>query len=217
METSEEINKLATALALFQGKLTPIKRTETVKVQTTGGGSYSFNYCPLDQIIETCRPLLLEQGLAVTQMLGEGGKITTMIMHNSGQWISSTFGIDAKGTPQQIGSAITYARRYAYTSALGISNEEDDDANSASGNTYTKAKAAPAAKAAEKAGPTKWLNKWKDPKTMRETTDEWKKMVGAIMEKKTTVEQIEGLRKLNKEDKMELAGIEASSVSNPKN
>ncbi len=79
--------------------------------------------------------LLNKHGLAVTQLVDnavDAGSLTTMLMHESGEWISATQPLLlAKADPQGQGSAITYARRYGLMSMLGIVAEDDDDANAA--------------------------------------------------------------------------------------
>jgi hypothetical protein len=65
---------------------------------------------------------------------GVGVAVRTMLLHTSGQWIASRYvmPIGDKLTPQAIGSAITYARRYALSAIVGIAPDDDDDGNAAS-------------------------------------------------------------------------------------
>ena len=72
--------------------------------------------------------------------------VETIILHSSGEWVSNEFMLKcSKNDPQGMGSAITYARRYAYQSVLGIPSEDDDGnnaskpANEASRSTVTTA------------------------------------------------------------------------------
>jgi len=147
---------IAAALAKAQGQFGPIPRTRTVKVTTKTGGSYTFNYAPLDTILEAVRPALTANELALTQVLHGGGRepmmLRTVLFHSSGQFLSSEVALTSVGSsPQELGSAITYMRRYVITAMLGVASEEDDDGNHASGNTAQpvqrqprKAPAAPA-------------------------------------------------------------------------
>ena len=149
MKQSDKVNELAQALAGFQADMPPIPRSASVDVRMKNGGTYSFSYAPLGAIADAIRPVMAEHGLSYTQGLFDdpnGVGVETMVLHKSGQWISSGFVMPYKGGPQDAGSAITYARRYALTAALGIVADEDDDANSASGNeaSYTR-KPSPAA------------------------------------------------------------------------
>jgi hypothetical protein len=83
-------------------------------------------------------PILHKHGLILVQNpINDGDRIgvETVIYHSSGDSIDSRFTVSlTKNDPQGAGSAITYCRRYALTSMLGLNVEEDDDANTASGN-----------------------------------------------------------------------------------
>lgn len=152
MRHSEQINELAAALAKAQGEFTAAERDYTAKVETRKGGSYSFNYADLAAYLDVCRKPLTENGLAVVQSptaLGNVVTVTTMLCHASGQFIESdpfplTVAFKEPGevaTPQEIGSAVTYARRYALSAILGMASEADDDGNTASGNSATTSRA----------------------------------------------------------------------------
>ncbi len=135
-----EHQSLAAALVAFQARVKPITRSRTVEVRTKRGERYSFAYAPLEAVIAAVRDDLAACGLAVTQALTwtEGGVLSlrTSLVHESGERDEDVAPLPVeKGmTPQEIGSVITYMRRYAYTAVLGLSSEEDDDGNMASGN-----------------------------------------------------------------------------------
>lgn len=128
MKTSESIDKITKALAEFQANVEhPQKDTE----------GYGYMYAPLENVINTVKPTLEDQGLAVTQStVSEGEKVgvTTVLWHESGQYIEFdqlTLPRDdgqQRSGAQAAGSSITYARRYALSAALGIASEEDTDA-----------------------------------------------------------------------------------------
>lgn len=135
METycSENINELALALIDVQKQMAP----------ATKDGKNPFigsNYATLNSVMVSCRDILLEHGIWLTQLpvpapieLGPGylGLMTKLTHAESGQWQSSLTVIPLpKADPQGMGSAITYARRYALTAMLGMITE-DDDAESA--------------------------------------------------------------------------------------
>ena len=127
---SEQINELAAALAKVQGQLPEVKKTKTVKVSTKTGGSYSYTYAPLDAVWNCCRRLLTDNGLAVSQTMQEADghpHLETILLHTSGQWLSSSLPLIATADPQQLGSCIIYMRRYALASLVGIVADEDDD------------------------------------------------------------------------------------------
>ena len=132
MQRSESIKNIAKALAQFQAEVRNPANTES-------NPFYKSKYAPLSDILNLARPILSKHGLSVLQSPSGDGQnvtVTTLITHESGEWIESeplTLKAD-KATAQGAGSAITYARRYALSAMLGISSEDDDDGNLASGN-----------------------------------------------------------------------------------
>lgn len=127
---------LAAALAKAQSSFPVITRSRTVKVTSKSGASYTFKYAPLDTIFDAVRKPLAENGLAITQLI-DGTDLVTMLLHSGGATISGRAPLPNHGTVQDLGSAITYLRRYALQAILGIASEEDDDGNHASGNRAT--------------------------------------------------------------------------------
>ena len=96
-------------------------------------GTYKYRYADLADTLAAVRPVLAAHGLAVLQDVVpiDGGRvgIATVLVHTSGE--SITFGplpMDAGRSAQQMGSAITYGRRYALTAALGLAVDDDDGA-----------------------------------------------------------------------------------------
>jgi len=134
MVYSEKIENIVKALAKFQSEVTN-------PANTASNPYFNSRYAPLNEVLNLVRPLLTKNGLSIIQSPSFDGTnvtVTTIIFHESGEWIKLdplTLKPD-KNTPQGVGSAITYARRYALSAALGISSEDDDDGNSASGNQY---------------------------------------------------------------------------------
>lgn len=148
---SDDISELAEALASFQANAPEIPRNKTVKVRTKSGGTYTFDYAPLDVVFDSVRGELEEHGLAVTQLVGDGVSVTTVLMHQSGQYIGATFDFkdnisydEDQNSPfkdmQDVGSAVTYAKRYGLEAILGVVAQDDDDANKASGNSIESSK-----------------------------------------------------------------------------
>jgi len=138
MKTSEQTNELFAALAKAQAAFDPIQRTRTVKVQTKSGGSYEFSYAPLDEVLRATRQALAANGLSVSHPceIKEGVTLCcgTRISHASGQWAESCLEVNRPSALQEVGSALTYMRRYTLTGLLGVVADEDDDGNAASGN-----------------------------------------------------------------------------------
>lgn len=138
MQQSDNINELAAALSDAQAELHNPTKNRTVKVKTDRG-SYDFAYATLDVILDQVRPVLSSHGLSVVQVAHvEDGKaiLETQIQHKSGQWMRGQMPIMANGGsgPQGLGSALTYAKRYALCAILSLQAEEDDDGNAAEGN-----------------------------------------------------------------------------------
>ena len=135
MNKSEQINELATALAKAQGELENASKS-------SNNPHFKSKYADLAEIINTTRPVFSSHGLSVTQCPSfEAGVVSveTILMHSSGQWMSSTISAPvSKQDAQGVGSAITYCRRYALAAVAGIA-QEDDDANSAVGHGTKKA------------------------------------------------------------------------------
>jgi hypothetical protein len=116
--------------------LPTIGKDTTVKIETSGGGSYTYKYAPLPEIIEKVAGILKGNGFSIAQdVTGDGATVgvSTRIYHKEG-WVE-TFGplaLKVTGDAKAAGSAITYARRYALCAALGIAPDEDDDGAEAS-------------------------------------------------------------------------------------
>lgn len=88
-----------------------------------------YNYATLDDVIKICQPKLNELGIYFNQLI-EGGVIYTHLVHaESGAEMKSSLSLGAPNSPQEMGTRITYFRRYCLISALGLSTEEDVDAD----------------------------------------------------------------------------------------
>src|ERR1700675_4573602 len=130
MQTSETINELATALSKAQGEITGA-------LKDSANPFFKSKYADLASCWDSCRSALSKNSLAVFQAAEtspEGHLIlTTTLAHSSGQWMRASLGVTPKDdSPQAMGSALTYARRYALTAMVGIA-QVDDDGNAASG------------------------------------------------------------------------------------
>ena len=124
MSQSEVINELASALSKAQGKFGHIMKAKAVKF-----GQTNYAYADLAGCFDACREALSENGLAIVQQmqqLGNGWVVVTKLMHASGQWIDSVLPIIVEGKPQDLGSRITYMRKYQLWSILGLATEDDD-------------------------------------------------------------------------------------------
>ena len=130
MPHSENIQEIAKALADAQASLTAAKKDSL-------NPHFRSQYASLQSVWDSAREVLAPNGLSVAQTFeatdGAHMNITTTLLHVSGQWIGGTLSmIPQQATPQGIGSAITYGRRYALAAILGIVADEDDDGEAAS-------------------------------------------------------------------------------------
>lgn len=134
---SETIGKLADALAKAQGEMRAVTKGRTARI-ASAKGNYSYNYADLADVIETARDVLAKHALAVVQTYdttADGIFLATTLAHDSGEWMRSLLPVaNPGGKPQELGSAMTYMRRYAYTAIIGMAAEEDDD-GAAANNT----------------------------------------------------------------------------------
>lgn len=133
MKRSDSIGALAKALVSFQASVKQPKKTAT-------NPHFRNSYVPLDNVVDSIHETAPLHGLAYVQETlvdNERAGVLTMIVHESGEWMEFDpflLPIGQKATPQAVGSAITYARRYSLSTAFGLASETDDDANSASDN-----------------------------------------------------------------------------------
>lgn len=130
MEKSNTVKELAAALAKVQATIQPAIKNAT-------NPHFRNRYADLGAIWDACRKPLADNGLSVVQMPTDSGDgrvaLTTMLLHTSGEYISSTCSTRLQmDSAQGVGSALTYLRRYALAAMVGIVADEDDDGNAAS-------------------------------------------------------------------------------------
>ena len=133
----EPYAKLVAALAAAQGEFPPIAKGKTASVRMSeakGGGSYSYSYADLADVLAAVRPVLARYGLAVVQRTKREANgnvvLVTELAHVGGAVIVSELDLEGKAaaSPQQFGATLTYLRRYELVTLLGIAAEEDTDA-----------------------------------------------------------------------------------------
>lgn len=125
----EALTKIAPALMAAQAEL-----TNPLKSHTAQAGKRIYRYAVLSEIIDLVKPVLLKHKLAYTQLVNYEGtfcSLVTRLIHESGQFLESSYPLPKDAAPQDMGSAITYARRYALCAILGIAADEDDDGKAA--------------------------------------------------------------------------------------
>jgi len=128
---SPSVTALAVALAKAQAAIAPAVKDKT-------NPAFKSRYADLPSVWDACRKPLTDNGLSIVQMpvdAAEPGRValTTILLHSSGEYISSTVSTRLnKDDAQGIGSALTYLRRYALSAVVGVVADEDDDGNAAS-------------------------------------------------------------------------------------
>ena len=148
LEHSETISKLAQAIGNIQGAVGGIPKDST-------NPHFRTKYPSLESVFDTIRGPMARAGLSFIQAPGEiteAGmlKLTTMIVHASGEWVRSTLHIPVvKRDPQGVGSTVTYACRYSIMAMLGLAPTDDDGQSATVRNGKDDAAATSAALATE--------------------------------------------------------------------
>lgn len=120
-ETSESIEEIATALSLAQKQMGVALKDAT---------AHHGNYADLASVVAAIKAPLADMGLSYTQfpiVNDDSAGVMTVLMHRSGQWMRSHYTLPlVRRDVHSVGSAITYARRYALQSVAGIPADDDD-------------------------------------------------------------------------------------------
>jgi hypothetical protein len=136
--SSESVAALASALAKAQGELVNPEKSLTAVIRPSRAGEEerSFRYAPLSSGLDIVRKTLSQHQIATIQTTAIDREarvvsLTTTLAHSSGEWIASDWPvcpIADMASPQRMGAALTYARRYALFTLVGIAGEDDLDA-----------------------------------------------------------------------------------------
>ena len=136
--SSETIGAIASALAKAQAELTNPEKAlvATIRASNPREKDQTFRYAALSSGLDIVRKTLGGHEIATVQTTaidGEAGliRLTTTLAHSSGEWLSSEWpvcAISETATPRRMGAALTYARRYALFTLVGIAGEDDLDA-----------------------------------------------------------------------------------------
>lgn len=120
---SDSITNLATALAKAQAEIRPA-------IYDSTNPHFRSKYASLTAVMEACRDALSKNQIAVVQgaaVVDGAVAVTTLLLHASGEYISDELTMPfAQATPQQIGSSLSYCRRYSLASLVGITADDDD-------------------------------------------------------------------------------------------
>jgi hypothetical protein len=129
---------LAAALAAFQAEMPTVTKGKTATVPTKAGGQYTYTYADLADVTQTAMPLLARHGLSFSSQprRTEQGdyELVGVLLHTSGDRESGSLPLFGR-TAQEIGSSLTYGRRYLLGCMTGIVTDDDDDAATASGTS----------------------------------------------------------------------------------
>jgi hypothetical protein len=136
--SSETIGTIAAALAKAQAELVNPEKSlvGTIRSEAPGATKRSFRYAPLSSGLEIVRKTLSQYEIATVQTTSideTAGlvRLSTVLAHASGEWIASDWpvcAISETAVPHRMGAALTYARRYALFTLVGIAGEDDLDA-----------------------------------------------------------------------------------------
>jgi hypothetical protein len=144
--SSESIAALAAALAKAQSELSnPEKSLVATIGDRPGEGARTFRYAPLSSGLDIVRKALGQQQIAIVQTTAIDAasdtiSLTTVLAHASGEWIASDWPVCRladTASPHRLGAALTYARRYALFTLVGIAGEDDLDAPDMNGGPPT--------------------------------------------------------------------------------
>lgn len=124
MTRSESIAQLAAAMAKAQPAIEPA-------IKDAANPFFKSKYADLAEVWRVIQAAFAPHGLSVLQVpeTADDGSVTltTMVLHDSGEWIAGTMPVRVtKDDPQGVGSGITYARRYALSAMCGVVTEDDD-------------------------------------------------------------------------------------------
>jgi hypothetical protein len=174
MEKSETITNIAKALMDFNAKVTKISKDAK-------NPFFKSNYASLSNIQDAIAKPLSESGLVYSQMPTGVNGLTTILIHaESGEYFMDSYimPVSKQNDPQAVGSAITYAKRYALAGILGLNIDDDDDGN----------------KAAEKPVEKQWLNPG---------TEKWASAIQALVDG-YNLDVIKKKYQLSKENELKL-------------
>lgn len=177
--------RLAAALSKFQGVMPTVTKNKTATIPGKEGRSgYSYNYADLADVTAAAMPLLSVNGLSFVTIPEEGSRgfiLRGVLLHESGESIEGFLPLHGNSN-QDMGSSLTYLRRYLLGALTGIVTDEDDDgtAGNTAGRTtksqprqrQAKAPAGPATPPAEQGPPLAADPAWADKIKTADTFDE---------------------------------------------
>lgn len=137
----------------------------TVEALTKDTKGYNYKYFDINQMLEKLKPMLQEHKLLILQPIEDDRVYTRIIDLETGDKVESSIALTIGAKPQDLGSEVTYYRRYTLQSLLSL-QAEDDDAAKTKSSSYSK-------------------------KTLREGSSDWKNVVMALKDGKATINDVE--------------------------
>lgn len=142
-----EHGELLPALRRAIGKMSNVAAGRVAEVEAKSGARYKYSYADIGDLLSEVRPILDEHGLAVGHDIEQPDDhhvtATTVITHDSGEELRrAPVTLPHASTAQAFGSALTYARRYSLTAALGLATDDDDGATAGAAPQHTATEAA---------------------------------------------------------------------------
>lgn len=107
-------------------KLHEAKKSIGVVKKNAKNPHFKNTYADLNALIEAVEPILIENNLIILQPIKDGKVFTEIVDVESGESVTSSIDLPTSGNPQQMGSAITYYRRYTLQSLLSLQADDDD-------------------------------------------------------------------------------------------
>lgn len=140
--------EFAEALAKFQAEMPHVGKGQTAKVKTKSGQDYTYDYADLTVITQIALPLLTAHGFvwtAAPTVTEAGFVLRYQLAHIGGDAVGGDYPLPdpSRSSPQEIGSALTYARRYALCAVTGIAPGGEDDDGKAAANARSRDASAP--------------------------------------------------------------------------
>src|SRR5712672_2927680 len=178
--SSETIGAIATALAKAQSELTNPEKSlvATIRPLSPRDAERTFRYASLSSGLDILRKSLGKHEIAIVQTTtidkdARLVRLTTILAHSSGEWMSSEWPvcpIAETGSPQRMGAALTYARRYALFTLVGIAGEDDLDSTDLVPGPALDHCDNPAGLPLDSSIPSRWPRNGPDTSARRSTT-----------------------------------------------
>lgn len=176
---TDEDRTFPTALVEMQAEFETIKNVATVDT-----GKFSYDYAPLPHIMDILRPILHKHRFALTSGIDENLNLVVTLLHESGMSRSSIHPLHKTANPKELGSEITYMRRYGTLSLCNLATEDDDDGAGAAAGGARRSKSAAPPKKAKRPAPSDdglaggkvqqiWIQLRKTENVIQATDENW--------------------------------------------